>query len=157
MEVNAFDSESIERAINKLKSYQIGIGEALENHIKELTEKGFEYMISIVKIESGELKNSISWEYDKINQKGTIKVGAEYAIFVEYGTGIVGANNPHPEMKEGWKYDVNSHGMHGWWYFDEKQNRYRWTRGQKANAFVYKTAEYIKNLAGAGIQVKLNG
>lgn len=41
------------------------------------------------------------------------------AYFNEFGTGIVGSQNPHiaEELtKEGYKYDVNSHGEKGWWY-----------------------------------------
>ncbi len=41
------------------------------------------------------------------------------AYFNEFGTGIVGSQNPHitEELaKEGYKYDVNNHGETGWWY-----------------------------------------
>lgn len=37
----------------------------------------------------------------------------------EFGTGIVGSQHPHISeelAKEGYKYDVNSHGKAGWWY-----------------------------------------
>lgn len=35
--------------------------------------------------------------------------------YLEFGTGIVGANKPHPEAsKYGWKYDINKHGDSGW-------------------------------------------
>ena len=155
MKINAFDTASIENAIKKLKSYKIEIEKCLLNRIKELTRQGYEFMLSIVNVESGELKSSISWEFDETDQKGVIKVGAEHAIWVEYGTGIVGANSPHPELKEGYTYDVNSHGMAGWWYWDEKQKRRRWTQGQKASAFVYKTAEFLRNEAEKGVVIKI--
>ena len=41
------------------------------------------------------------------------------AYYNEFGTGIVGSQNPHitEELaKEGYKYDVNSHRESGWWY-----------------------------------------
>lgn len=39
--------------------------------------------------------------------------------FNEFGTGIVGSQNPHIAeelIKAGYKYDVNNHGEAGWWY-----------------------------------------
>ena len=41
------------------------------------------------------------------------------AYFNEFGTGIVGSQSPHiaEELtKEGYRYDINSHGETGWWY-----------------------------------------
>ena len=143
MIIKAFDSNTIDSAITKLKSYKNEIDKTIKKYIKQLTKQGYEYMISIVNVESGELKNSISWEFDELDQKGVINVGTNYSIFVEFGTGIVGANSPHPEPKDGYEYDVNSHGMAGWYYFDEKQSRIRWTKGQKASAFVYKTVKFL--------------
>ena len=78
---------------------------------------------------------------------GRIHVGSDYAIFVEYGTGIVGAQNPHPQPAPGWSYDVNEHGEKGWVYFDRKQNRKRWTKGEVAHAFVYRTREFMRQHA----------
>lgn len=35
--------------------------------------------------------------------------------YLEFGTGIVGQRNPHPEAsKYGWLYDINNHGDKGW-------------------------------------------
>lgn len=156
MKVNIFSLESVNSSINKLRNYQKTLETTYDEVVKDLTKKGYEYMISIVLEDTGNLKNSITWEFDKATQKGTIKIGTNYAIFVEYGTGIVGKNSPHPNAK-GWKYDVNNHGMKGWWYFDNKQNRFRWTRGQLANAFIYKTVKLLKSESPKGVKVKLNG
>lgn len=115
---------------------------------------GYDYMMSIVKVDTGELSSSISWDFDTKENKGTIKVGTKYAIFVEFGTDIVGAASPHPDPKN-WQYDVNSHGAAGWWYYDQKQDRLRWTKGQEASAFVYKTLEFMKKEAAGILRVKL--
>ncbi len=48
-----------------------------------------------------------------------IEDDTDKAYFNEFGTGIVGSQNPHiaEELaKEGYTYDVNSHGEAGWWY-----------------------------------------
>ncbi len=93
----------------------------------------------------------------RIHRKVYVRFGGEGAsVPLAYGTGIVGANSPHPNA-ENWRYDVNSHGESGWWYYDENQNKYRWTKGQTANAFVYQTAEYLKKEASEKIKVIING
>lgn len=156
MKVNILSLECVNSSINKLRNYQKKLESTSDETIKNLTKKGYEYMLSIVREDTGELKNSITWEFSTANQKGTIKVGTDYWFFVEYGTGIVGKNSPHPNA-QGWRYDVNNHGNAGWWYFDEHKNRFRWTRGQSANAFLYKTYKFLEKEAPKGITVKMNG
>ena len=81
-----------------------------------------------------------------------ITMGSEYAMFVEYGTGIVGANFSHPNLTGiAWQYDVNSHGDSGWWYptdasdpnpskrFREGSGWWAWTAGQASRPFMYMT------------------
>lgn len=62
----------------------------------------------------------------------------EHAIYAEYGTGIVGKNNPHPKSSDiGWTYDYNEHGEKGWIYTAKDGSVYR-TRGQVAHKFMLK-------------------
>lgn len=157
MKINAFSLNSVNSAIKKLQKHRNNFENDMKNQVLELTKKGYDFMLSVVRKDTGELKNSITWEFDEAKQKGIIKIGADYAVFVEYSTGIVGANSPHPELQEVWQYDINSHGMAGWWYFDKKQNKLRWTRGQSANAFVYKTFKFLEKEAENGMVVRMNG
>lgn len=77
-----------------------------------------------------------------------------YAMFVEYGTGIVGKSDGkvHPWAgKTGWIYDSNNHGREGWWYpsNDRDKNKHKhqdangkwwaWTQGQVSRPFMYDT------------------
>lgn len=84
--------------------------------------------------------------------------GHEYATFVEYGTGIVGKGNPHPKAA-GWVYDVNAHGVKGWWYptTNDDPNPYTrvgsdgilraWTKGMPSRPFMYETYLYGRRIA----------
>lgn len=153
--INVFSRSSIENAKQLLMKKADKIDGGTRRTVEELVQMGYEYMMSIVPIESGDLAESISWEYDKATNTGRIIIGSDYAIFVEYGTGIVGATSPHPEPAPGWKYDVNNHGEKGWTYFDTKQNRYRWTKGESAHAFVYRTREFMKQHAGETLKVNM--
>lgn len=153
--INIFSRSSIADAKERLMQIADKVDGGSREAVKKLTQIGYEYIMTIVPIESGELADSITWEYDEGTNTGKIIIGSNYALFVEYGTGIVGAQNPHPEPAPGWTYDVNAHGEKGWTYFDEKQNRYRWTKGEPAHAFVYKTREYMKSLAGETLRVSM--
>lgn len=153
--IDVFNKRSISDAISLLRKEQDRVEENYQKSVEELTQIGYEYMLSIVKFDTGELANSITWEYDVSTNIGRIIVGSDYAIFVEYGTGIVGANNPHPQPAPGWTYDKNSHGEAGWSYWDDKQQCFRWTKGQAATAFVYRTMEYMKSQAGDVLRVNM--
>ena len=154
--INVFSRSSIQNAKELLMEKADKIDGGTRETVKKLTQIGYEYMMTIVKVDSGELAESISWEYDEQTNTGRIEVGSAYAIFVEYGTGIVGATGKkHPEPAPGWKCDAKGHGEKGWTYFDAKQNRFRWTKGQPASAFVYRTREYMKSQAGETLRVSM--
>ena len=165
--MNIFSRSSIENAKQQLMKIADKVDGGNREAVKRLTQLGYEYMMTIVKMESGNLADSITWEYDEANNVGKIKVGAKYAIFVEYGTGIRGKSSPHPEPIAGWVYDVNEHGEAGWWYpttaSDPNPTKKRtqdgtWiahTKGQPASAFVYKTREYMRNHAKETMRVNI--
>lgn len=88
----------------------------------------------------GELSRSIFSEQDK--EKGVVGVQAEYAKFVEYGTGVVGKGSPHPDPPEEWEYDVPSEHKTldgGWVYYDEHAGQFRFTYGAVSKPFMYHT------------------
>lgn len=96
---------------------------------------------------SGELLQSIEIEYQGSTMTGArfvIKTGVPYAAFVEFGTGIVGSNNPHPLAGiTSWKYDVNEHGEKGWIYTDENRVSH-WTKGMQSRPFMWETANELR-------------
>lgn len=67
---------------------------------------------------------------------GGIHTTDEIDTYREYGTGIVGSNNPHPDVMSGWIYDVNNHGEKGWKY-PKGDGTYGWTRGIPASRKFY--------------------
>ena len=81
----------------------------------------------------------------------SIMMGSDYAMFVEYGTGVIGEAVPHPNPKHDWEYDTMGHGNHGWWYptTDDDPNPYKrmgkdgvlraWTMGMPSRPFMYHT------------------
>lgn len=126
----------------------IGIENGIKETVERLIEKLRENMI-LYGLGSSNLINNIN-----VSETSTgiyIGVDTDYAMFVEYGTGIVGDANKHPKSNEfGWRYDVNNHGESGWWYpsspDDPNPTKYlsetgwwAWTKGQRSKPFMYNT------------------
>lgn len=129
----------------EIKKYQAEITYKAQLLAEKLAERGVE--IAKMKIAeydaiyTGELLASINSEYGGVIQNGSkwiIYTDCPWAKFVEFGTGIRGAESPHPDTSIiGWKYDVNEHGEKGWFYF--KENEWHWTKGMPSRPFMYET------------------
>lgn len=77
-----------------------------------------------------------------------IKNDEQKAMFKEYGTGIVGSQNPHvAEALEqaGWKYDVNQHGEKGWVY-PKGDGTFAWTKGQPASKKFWEALQNVEKM-----------
>lgn len=125
-----------------------GIKNGQEELAKRMVLKCKEYLAYYGYIDD-ELSNSIS--YKLLRDGVVLSVNAKYAIYVEYGTGIVGSQNPHPKIDR-WFYDVKGHGNQGWWYQTDfaypnqlsfvdpdTGQLWAWTKGQTSKPFMYQT------------------
>lgn len=96
-------------------------------------------------IETGELLNSLNMEPGDVVTNGAsfvIYTGCDWAPYVEFGTGVIGSENPHPDTGlSNWKYDVNSHGESGWFYY--KDGTWHWTKGMISRPFMYETGQEL--------------
>lgn len=119
----------------------------MEALVRKLAERGAEIariqVASLGAVYSSELLNSIIGIYSEKDRVGIVRAGAPYAIFVEYGTGVVGAGSPHPKP-DGWQYDANGHGDEGWWYLNDRDGKVHWTRGYRSRPFMYNTARELE-------------
>lgn len=78
-------------------------------------------------IDGGHLKDSIEVKYSKGGLRAVITVGAFYAVYVEYGTGI---------------YAEDGNGRQDpWVYYDRKLRRWVFTRGMRAQPFFHPALE----------------
>ena len=128
------------------------IGERVKNHlIEELCEMGL--------CDSSFINQIVVKQYGK---GLSVYVTSQHMMYVEFGTGIVGSNDPHPNtsfMDESWEYDINHHGEKGWWYpttsRDKNKNKkvgangqlYAFTKGQRSRPFMYNTWLYSRRIA----------
>ena len=98
-----------------------------------------------------------------------IGIGHEYAVFVEYGTGITGSlNPPHPNgAMNGWIHNTRKN---GWYYPTVMSNPYfqthspyyingvpyAWTKGMRSRPFMYQTWLYGSQIATQTIRKHIN-
>jgi HK97 gp10 family phage protein len=88
----------------------------------------------VAEIDGGNLKRSISFYSSLDGLTCTVTVGAEYALYCEFGTGI---------------YAVRGNGRKDpWVYWSEKLNRWVWTRGMEAQPFWFPSIDLGKSYFG---------
>lgn len=153
----SLDTASITRAIKEMDRYIEDVKQKITELVKTLTEEGVRVasvQVAVVgAVDTGELSDSFIGFYDEESHVGIIRSTADYAVFVEYGTGIVGAQGPqHPEMDTwepdgGWNHDHNNHGEEGWKYISERDGKLHWTAGMVSRPFMYETYKELQLLA----------
>lgn len=162
---------SIAKAIREIEDCQRQLTEAMNALIRKLAEEGAQVarmqVAGFDAVDSGDLEHSIYGYFDPASRIGYVIAGSAHAFYVEYGTGIIGAMEPHPEAAEaGWEYMVGDHitigpgGHIGWWYkkgssdiFSSPElggdGEFRFTRGQPARPFMYNTLVWLEEAAEA--------
>lgn len=127
----------------------------LQHKIELLTKRLAEQGVVIAKanvtsldaIFTGDLINSIHTQYGG-SAKGTaifyVVADSEHAIYVELGTGIVGAKKPYkgklPVMyAQGKTIHHTKNGKYGWFYQDANGDWY-FTEGMPSRPFMYETS-----------------
>lgn len=142
------NTESLNQALKELKKYQKKVDLAGQNLTHSLTEKGVslaQLNASYMNIyDTGDLVRGIDSQYQ--GEKGYVVSSAPHSAFCEFGTGIVGAESPHPNPSlAGWKYDVNQHGQEGWWYMGD-DGEWHWTAGMPSRPYMYDTAQMLRQM-----------
>ena len=140
-------TKEINRAIRELEQYKKELNRKTSLLIETLTDYGVDVAKAQVRElgawYTGELESSITGYFSPTVCVGIIKAGSPYAVYVEFGTGIVGQTSPHPDPKD-WQYDINKHGEAGWWYFNDRDQKWHWTKGIESRPFMYNTVQILE-------------
>lgn len=137
-------AEDIFKACNELDKFSQKFQKARIKLLNRLADYAIEVIRQNCPVDTEELINSI--QKSEIFEN-TIEVFTDnyYAQFVEFGTGIVGMNNPHPDAgSEGWQYNSSGKGEQGWHYVDQRTGKSSFTHGQTGKQFMYKAYEYLE-------------
>ena len=152
--VISFDlsEKSINKAIRQLEEYRKELLRKCNELIRQLTDYGYEFakleVLRLGAFDTGELADSIQGYFNPDIGIGFIRAECWYAVYVEFGTGVYGRWNPHPNAgAHGWVYDHNNHGVNGWVYFNEREGKLMQTRGQPSHPFMYNTFRELERKA----------
>lgn len=138
--------ESLGAAIAQLEAYRQKLERAAPEIAHRLADIGMEAAVREATVmdayDEGELVNGI--RVDKTPLGGKVISTAPHSAFVEFGTGIRGAEQPYPAPElAGWRYDVNEHGEAGWFYLGD-DGQWHWTAGMPSRPFLYNAARDIR-------------
>ena len=112
---------TFERAVDKFERHVIKQVKRIIVETVELAVSQMKALAPVSAIDGGNLRRSIDVKYINGGLTAIITVGAHYAIYVNYGTGI------YAESGNGRKSP--------WIYYSKKLNRFVMTRGMRAQPF----------------------
>jgi hypothetical protein len=149
--INLASPASLSKAIAKV-SKMASTATTLSNKIvHETTEKLLTLILANgAGIGSGEMLSSIHTNYvmgANGCEIGQI-LGADYIIYIEYGTGVVGKGT-NPNAPADWDYASGEHvfttsdGKIGWYYYNEDIDRVVFTEGMRARPFMRPAFEQV--------------
>ena len=107
--------------------------------------------------DTGLLRESIHMSVKDTGKElqGRVYTNVEYAPYVEFGTGIKG-NGTYPYEVEGLNLEYKNK---AWVYYDEDNDTFVYTKGQKAQPYMYpalkENEKTIKAIFKQGVQTKL--
>lgn len=150
------DKNSINRAIKQIKDYQKSIKGRVEIFLERVGKLGIDIAntyIGAYSIPSEVIGQIVLQKGDIVVSGGTIQIiiSNDEALFWEYGTGLVGKDNPHIDTGE-WQYNINNH-KKGWifdgnktqWSWDFKDTGLQFTKGMPSQPFMYETFNTLLN------------
>jgi len=145
------DARSIDRAIREIQIFREQLQETIDQLIEALTEEGVKVakmqIAALDAVDTGELEQGIQGYYSPNLHAGWVYTNTWHAMFVEFGTGIVGQGTYPTTTATGWQYDIHNHGYEGWVYKKEDDGSYHWTAGYVARPFMLNTLEWLKEAA----------
>ena len=108
-------------------------------------------------VDKGQLRESIHQQVKDTGKaiEGRVYTNVEYAPYVEFGTGVTG-NGTYPYKVEGLNLTYRDK---GWAYYDEDKGEWIYTKGQKAQPYMYpalkQNEKNIKAILKQGVHTKL--
>lgn len=140
----------IRNLIEEVNRYRNELRVKCDELCKRLGEIGVETAVSLVPVDTGNLRDSVSF-VKRGDRTYLIVADAEYAAFVEFGTGVVGSGTYKYELPDDWEYLQNpprSPWAHdpddvSIWYYLGDDGAFHSTRGQEGSGFMGETAEII--------------
>lgn len=106
-----------------LEDYREEMEDWVKKGIAKTTQMIYNTAVSLAPVDDGFLRESISFEYKDGGMTGVINVGADYAIFVNFGTGIYASGPGGSRAKK-----IP-------WSYQDADGKWHTTKGMRAQPF----------------------
>ena len=157
----SLSSFDISHAVTEIERYKEDFLRTCNELISLLVADGIitgKYAIAAMgALDTGELHDGMKGYFNMQTRTGIVYNDVYYAVFVEYGTGVVGEKNDYKgefmpasviaKGKTYSSYDQNGHGEAGWWYKNDHDGHVYWTKGQPSRPFFYTMYQSLKRQA----------
>ena len=143
--------DSLVQRFNKIANIE------LKEAVQKATQLVYGQAKALAPADTGQLRGSIHMQVKDTGKEiqGRVYTNVEYASYVEFGTGIKG-NGTYPYQVEGLNLEYKNK---GWAYFDEDKGEWVYTKGQKAQPYMYpalkQNEKTIKAILKQGVHTKL--
>lgn len=148
--------QGITRALKAIENYKSDIVRKVEKMCQDLASQGVQICVAqILQLgihDTGYLYSSILGAGDR--DGAIIICGCEYAVYVEFGTGVKGQGSPYPgpamakaayQYLGGTTYVTLPDGRYGWFYPGD-DGRWHFTEGMPSRPFMWNTAQELRNI-----------
>lgn len=155
----SLSNKSINEAIKQLEDYRSSLQYKARMFVERMAEEGVEiaryHIGDLDAVLSGELIQSIHSEYKNSTKDSVtfcVVADSEHALYVELGTGMVGAENPYPGKipvvyAQGKYIKKTEDGRYYWFYQKEEGGQWYYTEGMPSRPFMYNTSLDLAKIA----------
>ena len=144
-------NSDFKKAAKEVREYKKQLLNKSKDLIRALCDTGAviarTYVVELDAVDKGYLASQIGAFYDPTTNIGFIRVDCDYAVFVEFGTGVRGKASPYPgdvikqvayRYGDGTHYVMLNDGRVGWFY-PADDGTYKFTEGMPSRPFMYET------------------
>lgn len=159
--------KSVENGIKEFEEFKRDAKQKYDDACQALVDEGIKIVRSNILLcgcyrGTGRLYNSVQGYYDPTSGQGYIWVftpnerreNFNYALVVEFGSGIMGSQASSPDRPSWYDLDRKNHGDRGWWYDSNVTGKWEFTRGQAPRPFMWNS--YLEILEKAKGIARLN-
>lgn len=149
---------SLQALIDSVERYKRDLENRINTILADLTQQGVDICrteaLALGINDTGNLLNSINAVVDEREHKALVIVNCDYAVFIEFGTGVKGKASGYVgdaisktayKHMGGSTYVTLADGRVGW-YYPADDGSYRFTEGQASRPFMYNTAQQLRQL-----------
>lgn len=153
--VDILSKASVEKLKKDLEAYRNDLQRKLVVFTQRLAELGVDVakasVVDLDAVFTGELYRSIHAEQREVSQNRVVfavVADSSHAIYVEMGTGLVGAESPYPGnlpavYAQGKTIRQLADGRYGWFY--ERDGQWYFTEGMPSRPFMYFASMEMQN------------